>query len=343
MRIFRALPPALIALLALSGCGYVHFGRLPGSITTDGSLEAAYAGLGTQNKMLQQELALARKEGDALRAALDGRADGAASVQLTQRLSETARELAALRASYAKLIAAKSPEASAPAADPEIAAKLSATEEKLAASLRNFTQLQEENARLRTDLDRTAAENTTLTAQVKTITAQNEQAQSALAQLNTELLAQKDARDRAEQQTAAARAQLSAVIAARDSGPATLTSARESSALSTATLKLADAPPTDKPATAELRTSSDRLRAKAEQAPAASAAPASAPSIASTPAISAPAPRIHVVAAGDTLERIAKKYYGDPGKWNLIYFANNAQLSGGRPLKPGMELEIPEK
>ncbi len=339
MRIFRAFP-ALIALLILNGCGYVHFGKLPGTIASEDSMEAAYAGLGTQNKMLQQELALARKEGDALRAALDGRADSAASTQLTQRLSETARELAALRASYAKLIAAKSPDSSAPAADPEIAAKLSATEEKLAASLRNFTQLQEENARLRTDLDRTSAENTTLTAQVKTITAQNEQAQSALAQLNTELLAQKDARDRAEQQTAAARAQLSAVIAARDSAPATLTSARQSAADSTATLKLADAPPTDKPATAELRTSPDRLRAKAEQAVTVNTSPAPAPSAAST---AAPTPRIHVVVAGDTLERIAKKYYGDPGKWNLIYFANNAQLSGGRPLKPGMELEIPGK
>jgi nucleoid-associated protein YgaU len=212
-----------------------------------------------------------------------------------------------------------------------LTAKLSSTEEKLATSLRNYTQLQEENARLRTDLDQTRAENTSLTAQVKTITAQNEQAQSALAQLNTELLAQKDARDRAEQQTAATRAQLSAVLAARDStpaAPATLSSARESSAASTATLKLADAPPTDKPATAELRVSPERLRAKAAQA---------------SPEKSPGAPRIYVVQNGDTLERIAQKYYGDPGKWNLIYFANNAQLSGGRPLKPGMELEIPEK
>ena len=121
---------------------------------------------------------------------------------------------------------------------------------------------------------------------------------------------------------------------------ATLTSARQSAADSTATLKLADAPPTDKPATAELRTSPDRLRAKAEQAVTVNTSPAPAPSAAST---AAPTPRIHVVVAGDTLERIAKKYYGDPGKWNLIYFANNAQLSGGRPLKPGMELEIPGK
>jgi nucleoid-associated protein YgaU len=52
--------------------------------------------------------------------------------------------------------------------------------------------------------------------------------------------------------------------------------------------------------------------------------------------------RIHVVQATDTLEKIAQKYYGDPARWRTIYFANNAQLSGGRPLKPGMQLEVPK-
>ena len=323
MRFSRA-PAALLLLLVLSGCGYVHFGRLPTAVATDGTLDTAYSDLSTRQKMLQQELAIARKEGDALRAALDNRTDG--SGELTARLTETTRELAALRASYAKLEAARPGAASAPI-DPELAAKLAATEEKLASTLRTFTQLQEENTRLRTEVDRTRAENTTLTARVKTITAENAQAQSALAQLNTELLAQKEARARSDQQAEAARAQLTAVVAARAAAPASLSSARESSAASTATLKLAAAPPSDKPATAELRTNPEHLRATAEKA-VASPAP--------------PTPRIHVVQVGDTLELIAKQYYGDPAKWNLIYFANNTQLSGGRPLKPGMELEIPE-
>lgn len=280
-----------------------------------------------QHKILQQELALARKEGDALRAALDGRAGGADTAALTARLNETSRELATLRASYAKLQAAKG------GTDPVQAAKLADTEEKLAASLRSYTQLQEENAKLRTEVDTTRAENTTLTAQVKTITAENEQAQAALAQLNTELLAQKDARARAEQQAEAVRTQLTAVVASRDAAPATLAGARETAAPSTSGLSIAAAPPAEKPALAELRTNPERLRAAAEKRAATETAAPAAP----TSAV-----RIHVVVAGDTLEKIAKKYYGDPGKWNTIYFANNAQLSGGRPLKPGMELEIPE-
>ena len=167
---------------------------------------------------------------------------------------------------------------------------------------------------------------------MKTITAENEQAQAALAQLNTELLAQKDARARAEQQAEAVRSQLTAVVASRDAAPATLAGARETAAPSTSGLSIAAAPPAEKPAFAELRTNPERLRAAAEKKAATETA-------AATPA---PTGRIHVVVAGDTLEKIAKKYYGDPGKWNTIYFANNAQLSGGRPLKPGMELEIPE-
>jgi nucleoid-associated protein YgaU len=332
MRLFRA-SLVLVPLLALSGCGYIHFGRLPETAATlgDDSLAVAYSNLGTEHKMLQQELLLARKEGAALRAALENRSiDGAASSDLVNRLNETSRELATLRASYAKLQTARTDQAVAAPADPALQAKLSGLEEKLAASLRDYTQLQEENARLRGEVDTTRAENTTLAVQVKTITSQNEQAQAALAQLNTELLAQKDARARAEQQTAAAHAQLAAVVAQSSAAVPTLAGARESSAESAATLRIAKAPPSDAPATAELRTNPERLRAASEaiRAP----APATA---------EAPAPRIHVVKAGETLESIAKKYYSTPERWRLLYAANNAILSGGRPLKPGMELEIP--
>lgn len=332
---------ALAPLLALSGCGYIHFGRLPETATAlgDSSLSVAYSNLTTEHKMLQQELVLAHKEGAALRAALENRSTGgAASSDLANRLTETTRELATLRASYAKLQAARADQPAAAPADPALQAKLSGLEEQLASSLRGYTQLQEENARLRTEVAATRAENTTLTAQVKTVAAQNEQAQAALAQLNTELLAQKDARARAEQQTAAAHAQLTAVLArpehvegAQSSTAApTLANARESSADSAATLRIAKAPPSDAPATAELRTNPERLRAASET------------NRADVPATAdAPAPRIHVVKAGDTLESIAKKYYGTPERWRLLYSANNALLSGGRPLKPGMELEIP--
>ena len=304
---------------ALSGCGYIHFGRLPQATAVgDPAASAAYSNLSTEQKILKQELALARKEGDALRAALDR--GGSGSPELVTQLNETSRELATLRASYAKLQA----ERSAAPGDPATAQRQSETEERLAASLRNYTQLQEENSRLRVDLARARAENTTLAEQVKSATSQHEQAQAALAQLNTELLAQKAARDNADQATAAARAQLSAVMAARPE-PAPVATTPSSPALSA--LQLARAPPADAPATAELRTSAERIQAAASPAP---------------PTPETPKRRMHVVAAGDTLEKIAQKYYGAPERWTRIYTANGEQLRDGQALKPGMELEIPE-
>lgn len=312
MRLLRA-PLALALLLASSGCGYVHFGRLPQATTpSDATLNTAYSNLSTEHKILKQELVLSRKEGDALRAALENRTTGN-SPELVARLNETSRELAALRSSYAKLSETKSPSAAA-------AASAGALEEKLAGSLRNYTQLQEENARLRSEVDRTRTENLALTAQVKTVTTQNEQAQAALSQLNTELLAQKEARARAEQQAAANAAQLTAVMASANAQPATLTQARETSSRASTALAV----PTDAPATAELRTNPGRLTPAPEAA------------------VPVDAPRLHTVQPNETLEKIAQKYYGDPARWRTIYFANNAQLSGGRPLKPGMQLEIPK-
>ena len=147
-----------------------------------------------------------------------------------------------------------------------------------------------------------------------------------MAQLNTELLAQKDARAKASQEADAARAQLSAVLAASTAAPTNLGEARTNTAAGAAVLTAPGVPESETPPTAELATSRQRIAAKAGE-----------------PAPAETGPRTHLVAAGETLETIAKKYYGRPERWRLLYAANNAQLSLGRPLKVGMILEIPER
>lgn len=67
--------------------------------------------------------------------------------------------------------------------------------------------------------------------------------------------------------------------------------------------------------------------------PAAEAAPADTP----TPA----APRSHTVVSGDTLARIARKYYGNSGNWPKILEANKGTLEDPTKLKPGMVLVLP--
>jgi LysM repeat protein len=47
------------------------------------------------------------------------------------------------------------------------------------------------------------------------------------------------------------------------------------------------------------------------------------------------------VQEGDTLQKIAKKFYGSMKKWTVIYEANKANLKGPDKIFPGQVLDIP--
>lgn len=357
MRRLRVLlAPA--AALWLTGCGYVHFGRLPqlSRPLADTKAIEAYTNLSTEHKILKQELVLARREGDALRLALEragsstsglaaAPAPAAPPPDLVARLGETSAELAALRASYAKLQAERS--ARAPAAD----AALHDLEEKLAASQRDHTALQAENVRLRAEIDTARRENTGLADQLRDATRRYDEAQAAVAQLDRELLALKQTRAEPAVETAHPPSAPPREPAAMPAPVATLSA-----------LQSAKEPPAPPSATAELHLSVDRLRQQAapalttpaESTPVASA-PVPAPPATGTPPPVAPptsaasstsastpaaAARKHTVAAGDTLEKISQRYYGAPDRWPAIYAANADLLGSG--LRPGMELTIPD-
>ncbi len=65
--------------------------------------------------------------------------------------------------------------------------------------------------------------------------------------------------------------------------------------------------------------------------------PAAPPAAAPPPGIG----RKHVVAQGDTLYKIAQRYYGNGAKWPEILEANRDQLKNENAVRPGMELRIP--
>jgi nucleoid-associated protein YgaU len=334
MRAYRLLLIPLFALL--SGCNYLHFGKAP--LPADQTVVAREnAELQVEKKILKEELALARRETAVLRSTLESGKLGAGNDALTARLTETTRELAALRASYAKLDAERARLAAAPAsnlnitsadsaANADLSTRLAATQEKLAESLRAYTTLIEETTGLRAEVQRVRTESNILTAQVRNLTAENDRARSALAQLNTELLAQKNAQTQATREAEAARAQLSTVLAASTATATSLGDARTQTATGVATLSAPGLPDSESPPTARLATNRERVAAAANQ-----------------PVPAATGPRTHLVAPGETLQTIAKKYYGRPERWRLIYAANNAQLSLGRPLEVGTILEVPER
>ncbi len=51
---------------------------------------------------------------------------------------------------------------------------------------------------------------------------------------------------------------------------------------------------------------------------------------------------IHKVKANDSLFKISKKYYGDEGKWDIIFEANKDTMSNPHAIYVGQELIIPE-
>jgi len=349
---------ALLAAAFLPGCNYVHFGRLDQSAGSDSALVVENTDLRLEKKILQQELAIARKEGDALREALKNSSTSSIGNQteLAFRLQEAAKELGSLRAVNARLQAeraqlqnARGSTQNSFAASQEITdlkARLSLSEGKLAQTIENYTKFERENADLRREVTRVRGENSKLEQQVNSLTLQNEQAIAALSQLNNELLAQKAARQRAEDNARSTQTQLQMVLAGQQSGtPASLGETRQSSAAFTSELSPTPTTPEAAPArenkaaltldltpaitasenpTAILRTSPERLKG-----------------VTVIPEQEKPGVRYHIVEEGDTLGSVAEKYYGKPNLWRLIYVANNSLLGGARSLKPGMKLEIP--
>lgn len=51
--------------------------------------------------------------------------------------------------------------------------------------------------------------------------------------------------------------------------------------------------------------------------------------------------QFHTVVSGDTLSAIAKRYYGNPNKYNAIFEANKPMLSHPDKIYPGQVLRIP--
>ncbi|MGD8896590.1 MAG: LysM peptidoglycan-binding domain-containing protein [Acidobacteriota bacterium] len=53
-------------------------------------------------------------------------------------------------------------------------------------------------------------------------------------------------------------------------------------------------------------------------------------------------PKIYEVVGGDTLSKIAKKYYGDATKYMKIFEANKDQLKDPDKIQVGQKLKIPD-
>ncbi|MEO8864361.1 MAG: LysM peptidoglycan-binding domain-containing protein [Opitutaceae bacterium] len=63
--------------------------------------------------------------------------------------------------------------------------------------------------------------------------------------------------------------------------------------------------------------------------------------LAPAPTPAAPADRIHIVVAGETLGKISQQYYGTPSRWREILAANPGVLKNEKSVYVGAKLRIP--
>ena len=56
----------------------------------------------------------------------------------------------------------------------------------------------------------------------------------------------------------------------------------------------------------------------------------------------APTARMYIVQSGDSLSKIAKKFYGDANSWRRIYEANKDVVKNPDLIQPGWKLQIPD-
>lgn len=59
------------------------------------------------------------------------------------------------------------------------------------------------------------------------------------------------------------------------------------------------------------------------------------------PLVPEPTVQTYIVVGGDSLSKIAKKFYGDAGKWREIFEANRDRISNPDLIQIGQVLKIP--
>jgi nucleoid-associated protein YgaU len=295
---------------------------------------------------------------------------------LRAELAERAGERDALAGQLAETrsrleTALSRPEPAAPAADAgtdagELRRQLADTESRLATSLRAYTVREAEIGRLQTALTAVNSERDTSATALAEARAELEALRPQVADAST-------VRDELD----ALRSELAAARELAEARAGDLASLREELATSRGTA----ASSSDEVATLreqlrqtqaqsavlanqvqQLRTRltvsgpvpasglSAPLRPGSAPAAVALSAPAAPPAAAETPAVVAPAPapdsapagpRIHVVASGDSLSSISRRYYGTANRWTEILEANRGTIANPNVLVVGTPLRVP--
>jgi nucleoid-associated protein YgaU len=237
-------------------------------------------------------------------APVDVAALSADNKQLTDELAASWKENADLKASLAAAQAAQAaPAAPASASADAGSPQLADLQDKLATALRSFSLLQDEDAQVKASLDKANSDNLSLTQQLDAAKASIASLQAQAAETAQIAPLQTEVRQAQDEasQLAAENARLRTRLELQAPGPGS----------SAATVPMRPGQP--------------------------AAIQAAAP----PPPPAPPPPKTYVVADGDTLTRISKKFYGTPGRWEDILNANHGVVKDEKSLVVGSTLTIP--
>jgi nucleoid-associated protein YgaU len=226
----------------------------------------------------------------------------AAAAKSTDEAADLRKQLDSAKAQAPK--ADEAPPAAAAAPDTDAAKQAADLQDKLAVSLRSFSVLQDENAQLKASADKAAADNASLSQQL-------ESAKASIASLQVQ---------------AAATAQIDPLrTELRQAHDETVRLAVENQEYRTRLAVQLTGPNSSRPAPTR--------PGQASAVAAAAVQPAAAP----PPA----APKTYVVAEGDTLTKISRKFYGNSGRWQDILKANHGVVKDEKSLVVGSTITIP--
>ncbi len=296
------LRPGLVspAVIFLAGCATTESGETISDPASPGAAVAEVRAEAPRERVTATEAAVAERRSSSPSSGARESSGNAPTetAKLVDQLNEAARELATLRTANAKLRTER-PRPAATAT--EAGVKVDPADERLAASLKTFTQFKQEMAAVLAEIDRLKRSNADLSAEMKSgaeqtklAAEQTRQAKAAMQRVEDDLRTEKRSRLEAETTVTQLREQLRTIARA----------------MSGAGL------------------SAEKLSAQAEGGETRGKSGARPPTR-------------YVVRAGDTLEKIADRMYGDAGKWRVILDANRGRVGVDRALETGMEIEIP--
>lgn len=277
--------------------------------------------------------------------------DPAAVAALREEVTRTRSALQATeteRDSLKQQVAAATPVAASGPDAETLARQLSESEAKLAVSLRTYTVQREELDALKKNLAEAESQRGQLQARLESVSAEKSSLTNELGSASAAAAESASLREqlRQTQQQAAATAlelnQLKTKLALAQPPPATtLASPVRPGSANAALLSQPVANSSITPSSSSPLSTGTTPPPSSPSRVAGAATPGALALASTPPPPAAGGPRLHTVQAGDTLSRIAQRYYGESSRWLEIVEANRGVLANPNQLTVGTTLKIP--